>query len=169
MKIYCLVVGKLRENCYILVNKDNKAIIIDPGEEAKKIIDFCKNYEVVEVLVTHFHFDHIGALEEITNYYNLEVNTYDRKYFNYEVISNPGHTLDSKSYYFFEDKVMFDGDFLFKGSVGRIDLGGNDLDMKKSLDMIKNYDDDILVYPGHGDSFYLKEEKKNLEIYKSWF
>ena len=64
LKIEHLVVGRIRTNCYI-VKKDNKCIIIDPGDEASRIKEACKDYEVEEILVTHHHWDHILALEEL--------------------------------------------------------------------------------------------------------
>ena len=55
---------------------------------------------------------------------------------------------------------MFTGDFLFKESIGRCDLGGNIKDMKDSINKIKKYDKNIIIYPGHGDSTTLGEEKR---------
>ena len=47
---------------------------------------------------------------------------------------------------------MFVGDFIFRGTIGRCDLeGGNIKDMKNSLNIIKKYDKDVKLYPGHGD------------------
>ena len=63
MKIKCLVVGELMANCYLL-EKDGKVLIIDPGDEFKKI-DKVISGEVEEILVTHSHQDHIGALKEL--------------------------------------------------------------------------------------------------------
>ena len=63
MNIKRVVVGSLEENCYI-VEKNNKCIIIDPGDEADKIISNI-TCEVVGILITHYHFDHIGALDEL--------------------------------------------------------------------------------------------------------
>lgn len=74
MKIYTLVVGELQENCYVVVNEKNEAIVIDPGAEIKRILQFLKPYKVVGILVTHFHFDHVGALEELENFYHLKAN-----------------------------------------------------------------------------------------------
>ena len=71
MKIKCLVVGKLSENCYILEN-NGKAVIIDPGDEIEKIIKELKDLKVVGVLITHHHNDHIGALNYILRKYNLK-------------------------------------------------------------------------------------------------
>ena len=44
MKVYTLVVGELQENCYVVVNEKNEALVIDPGDEARKILDFLKPY-----------------------------------------------------------------------------------------------------------------------------
>ena len=58
---------------------------------------------------------------------------------------------------------MFTGDFIFKGTIGRTDIGGSDKDMIKSLKMIMPYPDDIKIYPGHGDSTTLGVEKQNIK------
>lgn len=164
MKIDILVVGDLEENCYI-VTKNNKTIIIDPGDEAQRIIDFCKNLNVVEVLITHHHFDHIGALKEIENYFNIKENEVSG-YFNYEIIKTPGHTNDSISYFFKEDNVLFSGDFIFNGTIGRMDLPtGSISDMKDSLKLINRYNDNIIIYPGHGNKTTLGKEKNNFKYY----
>lgn len=164
MKVERLIVGDLEENCYILT-KNNKTLIIDPGDESTKIINFCKNKNVIGVLVTHHHFDHIGALNEICKYFNVcEVEMAEG--FDFEVIKNPGHSSDSKSYYFKGEKIMFCGDFIFFNSIGRMDLpGGNVKDMMSSLTMICKYPDDIILYPGHGPSTLLGHEKNNFKYY----
>ena len=63
------------------------------------------------------------------------------------------------------DNLLFTGDFLFKGGIGRIDLySGNNVMMRLSLKKIKNYPlnkyDDYYIYPGHGDFSTLNYEKK---------
>lgn len=55
MKVEKIVVDDLAENCYVVINEQKEAIIIDPGDEAQKIIDFLKPYHVIEILVTHHH------------------------------------------------------------------------------------------------------------------
>lgn len=159
-----VVVGPLAENCYI-VTKNEKTIIIDPGDEAQKIIDVAKDKNVVGVLITHHHFDHIGALKNIEKYFNIKESR-EIEGFNYEIIKTPGHTSDSVSYYFPEEKVLFAGDFLFLNSIGRTDLPtGNDMEMQKSLELISKYPDDIVVYPGHGETTTLGYEKENFKYY----
>lgn len=164
MKIDILKVGELETNCYILSN-NNEYVIIDPGDDFYKIKDFLKEKKVVGCLVTHFHFDHIGALEEVLSYFDLELNKINSGNFVYEVIETPGHTNDSKTYYFKDEKVMFCGDFIFENSIGRTDLGGNNKDMINSLEKIKQFPDDITLYPGHGNITTLGKEKQHFVYY----
>lgn len=69
-----LVVGPLQENCYI-VSCVHSCVIIDPGDEANHIIQEIENnhLEVKGILVTHGHFDHIGAVNELKAYYHTDV------------------------------------------------------------------------------------------------
>ena len=64
MLIESVVVGDLAENCYI-ISKDNKCLIVDPGDEEDRIIDKVGNKEVLGILITHHHFDHVGALSKV--------------------------------------------------------------------------------------------------------
>lgn len=164
MRITTLQVGNLATNCYLL-EKNNKVLIIDPGDEFSKIKAEINDKKVIGCLVTHFHFDHIGALEEVLSYYDLDVNKVTNPDFNFETIETPGHTFDSKTFYFINDQIMFTGDFIFYSSIGRTDLGGNNKDMLYSLDLMKNYADDITIYPGHGPATTLGQEKKNFKMY----
>lgn len=167
MKIEKLVVGKLRENCYVLI-KDCGCLVVDPGDEVEKIKEAMCGKELLGILVTHYHSDHVGALDELVSEYGVKVYDYRHpgsvvlKDFSFEVINTPGHSKDSTTYYFKKDKAMFTGDFLFRSSVGRWDLeGGNMNDIKKSILKIRNYDKDIDVYPGHGFLTTMGNERKN--------
>ena len=164
MEIKKIVVGYLQENCYIL-EKNKNAIIVDPGDEVLKIERELKNINVVGILLTHNHFDHTGALSYFENKYHLKHN--DKiKLFNYEIIETPGHSKDSLTFYFPEEKVMLTGDFLFQGTIGRMDLpGGSITDMKNSLEKISEYPDNIVIYPGHGEKSILGVEKKYFDYY----
>ena len=63
--------------------------------------------------------------------------------------------------------MMFTGDFLFHGDVGRCDLeGGSWSKMQESIHKIKCYPDDIKVYPGHEEATTLGEEKKHNPYFK---
>lgn len=79
-----------------------------------------------------------------------------------KVVKTPGHTPGSVCFLFENDKIMFTGDMLFAGAVGRCDLPlGNDADMMKSIELLKTFDGDILVYPGHGYYTKMALEHKN--------
>ncbi|MDE5888767.1 MAG: MBL fold metallo-hydrolase [Bacilli bacterium] len=164
MDIKTVVVGPLETNCYI-VSIDNECIIIDPGDEFKKIKEAVGDKKVVGCLVTHFHQDHIEALEEVLSKYEVDINKSLSDKFEFEIIETPGHTNESRTFYFKKNNTMFTGDFIFKYSIGRTDLGGSDSDMKSSLEMIKSYPDETIIYPGHGPSTNLGDEKKRFSLY----
>lgn len=168
MKVEKIITGPLEENCYI-ISKNNKCLLLDPGSNGDKIIKQIGNQEVLAILVTHSHFDHIGALEELEKYYKCPIYDYnnclEKEYiigpFKFEVIYTLGHTLDSISFYFKKENLMFVGDFLFEGTIGRCDLNGNYKLMEESLEKIKTYDKNIIIYSGHGNQTTLNNEKKN--------
>lgn len=169
MKIDRIVTGYLQENCYILT-KDDNCLVIDPGDDYHLIKEKLRDKKVLGILLTHNHFDHVGAVDDIRKENNVKVYSYDNLKegincignFSFEVICTPGHTSDSICFYFYEDDVIFTGDFLFKESIGRWDLEtGNYNDMKNSINKIKKYNDDIVIYPGHGEKSSLLHEKNN--------
>ncbi len=169
MKVEILKVGYLQTNCYILTIENN-ILIIDPGDEYSKIKNKIKDKNLLGVLVTHRHFDHIGALKDIVNDYkvnvydinNLKEEEYQVGKFKFKVIYTKGHTDDSITFYFYKDNFMFCGDFIFKDSIGRCDFENSSvIDMKNSINKIKTYSNNIIIYPGHGDKTTLKYEKEN--------
>ena len=156
LKIITVVTGFLRENCYI-VHNDKDALIIDPGDDSNKIISSVGNLNVLGILITHYHFDHIGALDEIKNKYSkAKIIDFESKKeqnigdFNFKIIENFGHTMDSVSYYFEKEKMLFCGDFVFRDSIGNHEEEDTPI-MIDSLREFKKLDRDIKVYPGHGD------------------
>ena len=150
--------GSLQTNCYIAIDEEtNKAAIIDPGAQASYLM---KEIEVLGInidviLLTHCHFDHNGAVEELRNKYNVDVylNQSEEEYMNIDTTGIFGNL--PKFYKFFDEgqeiKVgnltfktiftpghtkggtcflvednLFTGDTLFNGSIGRTDfLGGS--------------------------------------------
>lgn len=168
MEIIKVVTGALDENCYVLVKGDN-CLVIDPGDDFHKIKEVINGRKVLGVLITHSHFDHIGALRnfltkrsiKIFKRSNLEEKDYTIGDFKFSCIHTPGHSRDSVTFYFPEDEVMFVGDFIFKESIGRVDLpGGNNNEMNMSIAKILMYDDEIILYPGHNEDTTLGYEKE---------
>lgn len=166
LDIKVIVNGFLEENCYI-VNDGTNALIIDPGSESDKIIELInKNNLVVKgILITHYHFDHVGALNEIKDKYDVPVIDFkcdgdmEISNFKFKIIKTYGHTLDSVSYYFYEDNTLFSGDFIFKETIGNYVLE-NEKYMIESLKKFKKLDDNIIVYPGHGELTSVLNEKE---------
>jgi len=172
MKIEFLKLGYLQTNCYFLIKK-NKVLLIDPADEFEKIKRKLEGLDLVGVIVTHHHFDHIGALDEVLKNYhgnlydfnNLKEENNNIGDFEFEVIYTPGHTDDSITIFFPKEKVMFVGDFIFKNSIGRTDLpSGNYKEMLESISKIKEYPD-VIIYPGHDEKTTLEYEKKYNEFF----
>lgn len=77
------------------------------------------------------------------------------------VITTPGHSPGGVCFHFAEDGLLFAGDTLFQGSVGRTDLpGGSAKTLSLSLRKLAALPDNTRVYPGHGPSTTIAMEKK---------
>ena len=69
----------------------------------------------------------------------------------FKIIRTPGHSPGSVSFYCAEENVLFTGDTLFKGSIGRTDFpGGSMFQIISSLRELAQLPDKTIVYPGHG-------------------
>ncbi len=171
MEIVRVVIGTLDENCYVL-KIDDKCLLIDPGADADKIKEAMGEAKLLGILVTHAHFDHVGALREFLKN-NRKLMVYKKSNlqdlvekeigpFKFKCYYTPGHSSDSVSFYFKEENTLFVGDFIFKGTIGRTDLPtGSSADMQKSLEKLKGFDNTTKIYSGHGELTTLEEERKN--------
>lgn len=196
MKLYHLQSGPLNVNTYFLVNEDGQAVVIDSGENYKKVksVEDLYNIKIVAVLLTHAHFDHCGNAKKLQddgakiyvskldackllNNDNL-ASDFGRKFeyltadetfadgdqlnicgIKIKVIATPGHTDGSVC--FLVDNLLFTGDTLFLGSVGRTDFkSGNRNDLVLSIKKLFNLDGDYAVYPGHDEFTTLAHERK---------
>ena len=95
MDIKKIVTGSLRNNCYILWNKKNECVIIDPGSEFYKIRKYIDTNNLIPIFVvlTHGHYDHIGTLSELTVVYKkvkIYIGDKDK-----ECLTNPNKSLAS--------------------------------------------------------------------------
>ena len=71
MILETLVVGPLAVNCYIVGDENTReGIVIDPGDDARDIINAIKKHQlhIVAIVNTHAHFDHVGALNEVRSF-----------------------------------------------------------------------------------------------------
>ncbi|MBS6610036.1 MULTISPECIES: MBL fold metallo-hydrolase [Peptoniphilus] len=198
-KIIKLVVGDLQENCFILFDENKDAFIVDPGDSSKNIINVIEknNLSIKFILLTHGHFDHVGAVAALKEKYNVPIylSEKDKNFLEkpeevrasafgiqiepakvdyfvkdkdeikfsqdiIKVIETPGHTIGSVCYLF--KNLLFSGDTLFNGSIGRTDFPESDHNlMMESLKKLKNLDDDIFVLSGHGPESQMNYEKNS--------
>ena len=79
----------------------------------------------------------------------------------FQTLETPGHTRGGVCYYFEEEKIIFTGDTLFKGTCGRTDLpGGDGRILAQSLKKLAALPDDVTVHAGHNESTTIGHEKK---------
>ena len=79
----------------------------------------------------------------------------------FKVIHTPGHTKGSSCLYCKEENLLFSGDTLFRGAWGRTDLPTSSFEsiIKSICNKLMILPDETIVYPGHGKSTLIKEEK----------
>ena len=191
MKIKRFVGGNLESNGYIIYDKEHgECFIIDPGYNGEKFIKIIEELglKLKGILLTHHHYDHVGGVNKIkesTTGCTVYIHRADGDCYNKEaellesgdtlllgnekinVINTPGHTKGSVCYYSEKSKLAFTGDTIFDIDLGRTDLAdGSPAEMEKSiLNIISLWSNEIMIYPGHGDSCTMKFVKENNQEY----
>ena len=137
------IVGSVYTNCYFLKNKENgELLIVDPGDAADTIE--CKVSEMqgkpVGILLTHGHFDHIMALNDLKKRYNVPVYAHEE-----------------------EEDVLKQSSLNLSGSIGQIYTTQADVYVKDGEHLkLAGLDVIVLYTPGHtkgGACYYFPEEK----------
>jgi len=188
IQIERLQLGPFGTNAYILTCQQTRdSVVIDAPAEADKIIENLKGTNPRYILLTHNHMDHIGALAELRSRLRIplaahtsdaavlspppeiQLNDGDTVSFGnikLEVWHTPGHTPGSLC--FKTGKYLLSGDTIFPGGPGKTSSPANFQQIIKSItSKIFPLDDDIQVYPGHGDSTVLKKEKEEFAVFSS--
>ncbi len=201
MIIKTLVVGPIGANCHVIGDTEsNEGAIIDPGDQADRILQVVKEtgLDIKYLIATHGHFDHVAAVQPLKNEIECEfllhkedlppVQRSKESAMNWgidieqvpdpdrfvdegdvvklgtlelQIIHTPGHSLGGMCVYIPEEKVLFSGDTLFSGSIGRTDFeGGSMEDLKNSIkEKLYTLPDDTVVYPGHMGETSIGDEK----------
>ena len=202
MEARCFTVGMVQENTW-LARRDgaDRALLIDPGDEPERLqaaIDQL-GVTVEAILLTHTHFDHVGAVAPMARATGapvycpkLEVpvladimrwvpwpgigpfESYDADEtveggerlqlagFDIDVIFTPGHSPGHVTYSIADEQVVFSGDVLFQGSIGRTDLPGGDHPrlMRSIAELLEALPDETRVLPGHMGATTLGAERR---------
>lgn len=93
MFIKTLIVGPLECNCYIVAdNATTVAMVVDPGDEPDRIIDeIIKNSFILQyIILTHAHFDHVGAVAELKKTFNAKVAVHEDELKLYNAVKDQG-------------------------------------------------------------------------------
>jgi len=160
----------------------------DASYESKLIIRHVDagTLKVKFIVSTHGHLDHISGNLVLKRKYSVPIciHMYDAQSLNdlggnippanillkdggvlkfgqmtLKVMHTPGHTCGGIS--LVGEKLVFTGDTLFAGGIGRTDFaGGSDRDMRRSLEKLLCLPDNYVVYPGHGAVSMIGEEKR---------
>ncbi len=184
-------VGMVQENCF-LFRRDgsDRALIVDPGDEPELLLNAIEQLGVQldGILLTHTHFDHVGAVAPVARATGAEVwvpelerqvladiNSYvpfpgfgpfesweaehtlaggeklELAGFEIDVIFTPGHSPGHVTFSIPDEQVVFSGDVLFQGSVGRTDLPGGDWPtlLESIRTLVDTLPEDTRVHPGH--------------------
>ena len=203
LSIKSIVLSICATNCYILYDDNTKdGFIVDPADSPEAIIELVSKLQVniKALLLTHGHFDHIGATNALKKHYNVNVYAHEDEIevardisinlsahfdeansvevdvplkdgqsleiagFKIKVIHTPGHTVGSCCYIVTDDKTdrLFSGDTIFYHSYGRTDLptGSGGTIIRSILDKLLVLDGSMEVFPGHGDTTTIDDEKK---------
>lgn len=183
MTVEQIYTGCLAQGAYYIVS-ENEAAIIDPLRETKPYIDRLEKDEVKlkYIFETHFHADFVSGHVDLSKktgapiVYGPTANpefdaiiaedgqVFEIGKIKIKVLHTPGHTMESSTYLLIDEdgkeKMIFSGDTLFLGDVGRPDLAQKAASMTQEelagilYDSLQNkimpLADDIIVYPAHG-------------------
>lgn len=137
-----LPLGPLQTNCYLIFNEQNSCLIVDPGEEGTKLIHHIENRKLKPqaILLTHTHFDHIGAVDIVREKYEIPVYVHEKEA---EWLLDSG--LNGSRLFFGGEVRLKPADEIIAGE-GKMTVG--------------DFDFDVFETPGHSPgsiSFYFKE------------
>ncbi len=174
-------VGAKDVNCYVVTCADTReTVVIDPGDDAAKILQQLKGLKVRWIGFTHAHPGHVGAKEAVKGATGAptamhladataQLKSADRYLaggdtlafgkFNLEVLPTPGHSPGGLCY--LVGNHLFTGDTLLPGKVGRVDIpGGSPQQLILSLHgQLLALPDNTVVYPGHGPNTTIGTER----------
>lgn len=174
-----IAIPSLSDNYIWMLHNGQQAIVVDPGEAAPVIAALEKSHlQLVAILVTHGHGDHIGGINELRRYLLAMPgqvfgpsgeglpepftvlngsNALDILGLHIDTLDVPGHTKRHLAYYIplqtmmdgtLFGPVLFSGDTLFSAGCGRL-FGGTPAQMLSSLDLLASLPAETKIYCAH--------------------
>lgn len=173
MKIKQFTFNPYMENTYVVWCEESmEGTIIDCGastdNETEELEFFVegKGIKIMHLLNTHMHPDHCVGNPWASEKYGIRPEksegTIQIGKIKFNTIPTPGHTEDGVCFYNESEKILFAGDTLFNGSIGRTDLpGGSYSTLIASIrERLLVLPDETTVYCGHGPTTTIGDEKK---------
>lgn len=183
-----LSLGPYGTNTYILIcHETGSSVIVDAPGDPEKVYQALQNTTPCHILITHNHFDHTGALVQLKSDLNISVAahaldadqlplkpdnllkhrdtiTFGRITLN--VLHTPGHTPGSICFHY--GKYLISGDTIFPGGPGKTWSPAAFMQIRHALEKtLFALPDDVIVFPGHGGSAIIGEEKEKYRIFCS--
>ncbi len=182
-------VGDWSMNAYALVcPQTNHSVLIDPGADPEKLASLVAGTIPVAIAITHTHPDHIDALEAMRARLNVPVYAAAAPHFNdvsihtdhvlraadtfyignyaLRVYETPGHCIDQLAFEVVGTPTMIVGDATFAGGPGRTSSNENFKILLRTVrDVVLNWSDGTVCYPGHGPAFALAEKRKAISAF----
>ncbi len=162
----------LRNFSYIVYDQNSADCwVIDPYDDEALAHYIKKNHLVLRgILNTHDHWDHIRGNKALESKFNCSVYKSQNELkispqYSIQVLRTPGHTPEHLCFSWRESglsKGLFSGDSLFNSGVGNCYRGGNVDDLFDTIQSLKSFPDEMILYPGH-DYVY-----KNLLFAQKW-
>ncbi len=191
-KLISQAVGPWPMNTYLVVcDETNISAIIDPGADPEKILALTEGTKVEVILLTHGHFDHVLALEQVKEATGAPVylNPADAEAFDVafdtalqggeqipvgnlrlEAIHSPGHTPGQTCFDLGDGRIIV-GDTIFVGGPGKTWSAEDFCTTIKTMQQIVfTWPDETQFFPGHGPSGVIGEERPAFEAFvaRSW-
>jgi glyoxylase-like metal-dependent hydrolase (beta-lactamase superfamily II) len=190
LEVVSMPLGVYGTNCYVVAQPESsEAVVVDPGDTpdtVARVLDD-RGWTPRGILVTHGHIDHIGGINGVADAYQIEVwaprgeavklrehesaayepqhllegdETVELAGISFRTFAVPGHSSASIAYA--TEGIVFSGDVLFAGSIGRTDLEGGDLDtlvasIGRLMDALPG---ETIVASGHGPATTLERERQ---------